>query len=366
MKKILLLLIVIVLCATCLLACNNNSADTTHTPHITKTPDTTNNRATTNVPNTTNSPDTSNTNNTTDTLPPTMETYTNVDALLSNDKITSITKDNYAMLSSIDLSQLPESIASVYREILEDIITYQVLYTVDDCTVSAFISMPKDYETKDYPLVICNRGGNGNFSALNAEAVAIYAQALHCIIIASNYRETTPGTGFDEFGGKDINDVVFWMDMIPKLEFVTQDSVYMIGESRGGMQTCLALLRDNNHVIKAAACVSGVFDVIDLYNSRTDMQEMLARRIGGTPEECPEEYQKRSAINFADQFTTPLLIIHSTGDAKVPYAQAEEFVEALKSNEKKVEFITREDSYHSITSSDELVSIFEQLKKIVK
>jgi len=363
MKKIFLMIIVIVLCATCLFACNDTVTDTTNSTSNTDTPSSTNNTDTTSSASST---CTSNDSNVTDTVPTTTETYTNVDALLENDNITSITKDKYALLSSMDLSQMPESIASVYREILEEIITYQVLYTVDDCTVSAFISMPKDYETKDYPLVICNRGGNGNFSALNAEAVAVYAQALHCIIIASNYRETTPGTGFDEFGGKDINDVVFWMDMIPKLGFVAQDSVYMIGESRGGMQTCLALLNDNNNLIKAAACVSGVYDVADLYNSRTDMQEMLVRRIGGTPEQCPEEYQKRSAINFVEQIKTPLIIIHSTGDAKVPYAQAQKFVKALKTNGKTVEFITREDNYHSITSSDELVNIFEQLKAIAK
>ena len=363
MKKIFLMIIVIVLCTTCLFACNDTVADTTNstvtteTPNSTKLPDTTSS---------TSSTCTYNDSNVTDTVPITTEAYANIDALLENDNITSITKDKYALLSSIDLSQMPESMASVYREILEDIITYQVLYTVDDCTVSAFISMPKDYQTKDYPLVICNRGGNGNFSALNAEAVAIYTQAMHCIIIASNYRETTPGTGFDEFGGKDINDVVFWMDMIPKLEFVAQDSVYMIGESRGGMQTCLALLNDNNNLIKAAACVSGVYDVADLYNSRTDMQEMLVRRIGGTPEQCPEEYQKRSAIHFVEQINTPLIIIHSTGDTSVPYAQAQEFVEALETNGKTVEFITREDNYHSITSSDELVNIFEQLKAIAK
>ncbi|MBO5281077.1 MAG: prolyl oligopeptidase family serine peptidase [Clostridia bacterium] len=301
-----------------------------------------------------------------DNAPPATENYANVDALLENDNIASITKDNYALLSSMDLSQLPESVSSVYREILEDIITYQVLYNVDDCTVSAFISLPKDYESKDYPLVIYNRGGNGNFSSLNAESVAIYTQALNCVIIASNYRETTPGTGVDEFGGKDVNDVVFWMNLIPELDFIEKESVYMIGESRGGMQTCLALLNDNSNVIKAAACISGVYDVTDIYDSRADMQEMLVRRIGGTPEQCPEEYQKRSAINFVDQIKTPLIIVHSTGDAKVPYAQAQEFVAALEASGKAVEFITREDNYHCITSSDEIVNIFEQLKNIVE
>lgn len=344
-KKGLLRIIVIVLCAMCLFACNNNDN---------------------NISGSGDNTDASNDSNITDNLIPQTDNYTNVDALLKNDDITSITKDNYALLSSMDLSKFPEEAATVYREILEDIITYQVLYSVDDCTVSAFISLPKDYETKDYPLVIYNRGGNGNFSALTAESGAVYAHSLNCVVIASNYRETTPGNGTDEFGGKDVNDVVFWMDIVPKLEFIEKDSVYMIGESRGGMQTCLALIKDDNNVIKAAACVSGVYDVADIYNSRTDMQEMLVRRIGGTPEQCPEEYQKRSAINFAEQIKTPLIIVHSTGDVKVPYAQAQEFVEALETNGKTVEFITREDDYHCITSSDEIVNIFEKLKNIKK
>jgi len=318
MKKSLLIISVIILCATCLFACNNT------------------------------------------------ENHTNIDSLLENEDVISIAKDNYALLSSMDLSKLPEDIAAEYRALLEDITTYQVLYSVDDCTVSAFISLPKDYETKNYPLVIYNRGGNGNFSALNAESVAIYAQALNCIVIASNYREATPGTGTDEFGGKDVNDVVFWVNIAPKLDFIEKESVYMIGESRGGMQTCLALLNDTNNVIKAAACISGIYDVADIYNSRTDMQEMLVRRIGGTPEQCPEEYQKRSAITFVEKIKTPLIIVHSTGDAQAPYAQAQEFVEALETNGKTVEFIIREDSYHSITSSAEIANIFEQLKNITK
>jgi len=343
MKKSLFMIIALALCVMCLFACNNDNTD---------------------ISNGSNNTDTSSDGNITDDSTPPPYTYTNVDALLENDNITSITKDNYALLSSMDLSKLPEEVATVYREILEDIVTYQVLYTVDNCTVSAFISLPKDYETKDYPLVIYNRGGNGNFSSLNAESVAIYTQALNCVVIASNYRETTPGTGVDEFGGKDVNDVVFWMDLVTNLDFIDKDSVYMIGESRGGMQTCLALLNDSNNVIKAAACISGVYDVADIYNSRTDMQEMLVRRIGGTPEQCPEEYQKRSAVNFVEQLNTPLLIVHSTGDEKVPYAQAQEFVEALETNGKTFELITRDDNYHSITSSNELVNIFERLKNI--
>ena len=293
-------------------------------------------------------------------------TYINVDSLAEHADINSVSEEEYNQLKSIDLALLPEDIAKEYRDVLANIVTYRVLYVVDNCVVSAYISLPNDYEEHKYPLVIYNRGGNGNFSAMNADATAIYASALNCVVIASNYREATPGTGFDEFGGADVNDVVFWIDLVPELGFVDRESVYMIGESRGGMQTCLALLNDDKHIIKAAACISGVYDVTGIFNSRTDMQNMLIRRIGGTPDELPDEYEKRSAINFAENINTPLIIIHSVDDTQVPYDQATRFVAVLEERGKTVKFETRNDGYHSITSSSELRNIFKQLKELVK
>ena len=300
------------------------------------------------------------------TPPPSEELqgYATVEALAEDDSIQSVTRDEYEALTSVDLSKLPTEAANLYRGILEGIVTYQILYYVDGCTVSAFISVPKDYTAKSYPTIIYNRGGNGNFSANNATSIASYAYTTDCIVIASNYRETVPGNGKDEFGGNDVHDVVFWMDMLPQLDFVNKDDVYMIGESRGGMQTCLSLLEDDKNVIKAAACVSGVYDVTNSYNSREDMREMLARRIGGTPEECPEEYAKRSAVTFADKINTPLILVHSTGDTQVPYTQAQAFASELASAGKTYELITRENAYHSLTSPAELLDIFNRLKAI--
>ena len=296
--------------------------------------------------------------------PPEVKGYESVEALFEDEDIESVTRVEYDALASLDFSTLSPAAAEFYRGLMEGILTYRVLYSVDDCTVSAFVSVPQDYTTESYPAIIYNRGGNGNFSSLDATFVANYAYATNSIVIASNYRETRPGNGKDEFGGADVHDVVFWIDMIPKLDFLNKDMVYMVGESRGGMQTCLALLEDHKNVIKAAACISGTYDIADSYDSREDMREMLVNRIGGTPEECPEEYAKRSAVTFADKINTPLILVHSTGDAQVPYRQAQAFASALNDSGKVFELTTRENAYHGITSPNELLSIFNRLKAL--
>ena len=288
--------------------------------------------------------------------------YANAEELVNADGILSVEKVEVELPGGMELSSLPAEMQEMYRGLL-GMLTYQVLYTVDDCTVSAFIAVPPDYLEKTRPLILYNRGGNGNFSANTAMGTANYAYTSDCAVIASNYRETEPGTGKDEFGGADVNDVVFWMNLADKLGFIDRERIYMLGESRGGMQSCLALLEDDNNIIRAAACVSGVYDVADTYESREDMREMLTRRIGGTPEDCPEEYARRSAVTFAEKIDTPLLLIHSTGDEKVPYEQAVRFAAELEKYGKTYEFITREDKLHSMSSPAELAEIVAWMEK---
>ncbi len=288
--------------------------------------------------------------------------YAAVEDLADADGILSVEKTDVELAAGTDLSVLPAEVQEMYRGIME-MSTYEVLYRVDDCTVAAFVSVPPDYQENPRPLLIYNRGGNGNFSPNTAAGTANYAYTADCAVIASNYREAEPGTGTDEFGGADVMDVVFWINLADNLGFVDRERVYMLGESRGGMQTCLALLEDEGNIVRAAACVSGVYDVTATYESREDMREMLTRRIGGTPENCPEEYAKRSAVTFAERMDTPLLLIHSTGDAKVPYEQAVKFAAELEKYGKKFEFRTREDKIHSMSSPAELAEIVAWMEK---
>lgn len=295
--------------------------------------------------------------------------YAAVEDLLGADGIISVEKAEIELPPEVDISIIPAEMQEMYREMQEtnrriaEFAAYQVLYTVDDCTVSAFIAVPPDYLEETRPLLLYNRGGNANFSPNTAGGIAGFAFYTDCVVIASNYRETEPGTGKDEFGGADVNDVVFWMELAEELGFVDRERVYMVGESRGGMQTCLALLEDEENIIRAAACISGVYDVAHTYESRGDMREMLTYRIGGTPEDCPEEYAKRSAVTFAEKIDTPLLLIHSTGDERVPYEQAVAFSEELKKYGKPYEFITREDNIHSMSSPTELQEIIAWMEE---
>jgi len=270
--------------------------------------------------------------------------------------ITSVTPVPLELPAGIDVSALPEESAEQLRILMEEFTVWEIAYTVDGVPVIAYAAAADGYQSGG-PLILYARGGNGSFGANTPMFAASYAYTSGCTVIAPNYREA------DEFGGADVEDVVFWLDIIPALEFVNSEKVWLLGESRGGMQACLTLLRDESHIVRAAACISGIYDVVNNYEVRTDMREMLRRRIGGSPQQCPEEYEKRSAVTFADQIDTPLLLIHSTGDEKVPYNQAVTFAAELEKYGKSHEFITYENSTHGITTAAMMEEIVQWLQE---
>ena len=124
------------------------------------------------------------------------------------------------------------------------------------------------------------------------------------------------------------------------------EQLYSIGVSRGGMMTYMACRQDSR--IKKAVVISGVADLFLNYEERTDLRSMLEHLIGETPESNPDEYEKRSAVCWADEIQCPVLIIHSKGDTRVSFTHAEKMVEALEEAGKEYKFVSHDDIVHGL------------------
>lgn len=228
---------------------------------------------------------------------------------------------------------------------LSTYISYRFFYQSDDLKIEAFISAPVDLlGKKKSPCLIYNHGGNREYGALENVETTFYAYQFHTICVATNYRGCGSSQGTDAFGGDDVHDVIHLIDLCQKLDYVDTNQINMLGVSRGGMMTYEALREDQR--IHKAVVVAGVADCSMSYEERSDMQPLLQELIGGTPKQLPEEYEKRSAIAWADQINTPLLIFHTTGDDKVSVKQADKLVEQLKKYQKDYEYVTFDSHVH--------------------
>ena len=253
-----------------------------------------------------------------------------------------------------DYEQL-EDIVSI-EEIEQDdstaVVTYNIRYKSDDCEVVSYLSVPQTCleEKKAYPCIIYNRGGNREYGANTPEYIASMAETSQKVIFATQYRGVGGGTGQEEFGGDDLHDVLKLVDFCEAFSFVDMEQLYMMGTSRGGMMTYMAVREDER--IKKAVVVSGEADNFMGWEEREDMHDVYMDLIGATPEEKPEEYEKRSATYWADEIKCPVLIIHSKGDKKVSYAQAEKMAQCLKEAGKEYKLVTYEDDVHGVHPED--------------
>lgn len=230
----------------------------------------------------------------------------------------------------------------------ERVDVYQMRSLSDGLEVVGFIVNPKGNQGKLPPLIY-NRGGSREEGKIDAAMLPPLATfAIHgYVVIASQYRGNDGGQGKDEYGASDVNDVLNLIPLAESLPFVSPGKVFMLGASRGGMMTYIALSRTDK--IKAAAVYSGLVDCIQTYNEREQgMKLVLIDLIGGTPEQKEADYKLRSVNYWPEKINTPVLILHGDADQNVNVTQAQNLADKLKALGKTYELVIYPGGSHGL------------------
>ena len=225
-----------------------------------------------------------------------------------------------------------------------------ITYSSDGIQIPGLLIKPSMPETKKWPAIIFNRGGNGELGSIRDNGVPCGIRNTSCldlidlyqfakagfVVIASDYRYQGPTLKRDQWGGVEIDDVLNLVPALKTLDYVDGERIYMLGLSRGGMMTYLALKK--GIAVRAAAVIGGVTDVKAWVASRPDMgivsgnqyTDGFAKNWPDFEHQAEEQYRARSAVYWADQINVPILILHSRTDRMVPATQALRMAEALQ------------------------------------
>src|SRR5271169_1929138 len=125
---------------------------------------------------------------------------------------------------------------------------------------------------------------------------------------------------------------------LEKQGFIDESRIGVSGDSYGGFMT--SWLIGHYHIWKAAVCAAPANSSFDDYNlSDYNVQDRFL--FGGSPwkKEYAKAYVEQSPITYVSAITTPTLILHDTGDARVPIASSYAMYHALKDNGVTVKFI---------------------------
>jgi dipeptidyl aminopeptidase/acylaminoacyl peptidase len=227
---------------------------------------------------------------------------------------------------------------------------YFITYQSDSLEVKGILVEPK--KDGKYPVVIFNRGGNRDFSPLSLGTMMNYASKLAAegyVIIGSNYREE------DEFGGTEINDVLYLTETVKEIEKADSKAIGMFGWSRGGMMTYLALKKSNK--IKTAIIGNGASDLFYTIVERPILEtNVFAECIPDYWKNKEAELKKRSAIYWADELdkNSSLLILCGTNDKRVNPAQADKIARKLSEINYDFELKKYETDHYFTEYKDEL------------
>lgn len=211
----------------------------------------------------------------------------------------------------------------------------EMRYQSGEHTVSGFIVKQAGLDqTKKHPAIIFNRNGFGTIgtlSVLEYELFSYFAKKGY-IIFASQYRSAS-NHATDDLGGKQIEDILEITKLAQGNSLVDQSALFMLGLGRGGLMTYRALA--GNTAICAAATFGGISDLALHIAESSDGTFLKNQLVQNMPELADEGSQllacvQRSAVCFADEIKTPLLLVHGKNDGTVRLNQTFLLAESLK------------------------------------
>lgn len=246
-----------------------------------------------------------------------------------------------------------------------NIFAYKILYKSQGHKVVGYIVEPR--KGKRLPNVIWNRGGSNDFGSIKLEhlftKIAEFAVRGY-ITIATQYSGAGGSEGKDEFGGRDIEDVLNLYNILKGYSRSDISKVGMYGISRGGLMVYLSLARVK--WLRAAVVISAPSDQIGAVKFRKGWNEHQIKMYGGSL----KENKKRSPVYWANKFNkkTPLLIMHGTADWRVNPMDSIHLAEKLYEKKVPYRLIIFEGGDHALSEYLEVRNkyTFEWLDRFLK
>lgn len=263
-----------------------------------------------------------------------------------------------------DYSRADRLIDEVYRilptlELVAERVFYQ---SSGGLTVSGLLFRPRDGDGP-WPTVIVNHAGFG--TAGDFTDVALLIRDRGYLVFNPDFRGSGESQGRHEGAKGEVDDVIAALDYLESRGLVLEGKVGMYGQSHGAAVSVLAAEKDPR--FRAVVAEAGFYDAADLYRKAKDSPDPNVRAlldqfvpmVGGTPEEVPDEYAARSALNYVDTMHAATLIIHGAKDPLCPVDQAYRLYEALKAAGKTVELKVYPNEAHCVNDPAGRLEVWE-------
>ena len=240
--------------------------------------------------------------------------------------------------------------------------------TTESGTAHAFFYAPKNADYNGMPgelppLMVISHGGPTSGASPTLSLMTQYWTSRGFAVVDVNYRGST---GFgrhyrnalrEKWGLYDTQDCIAAADYLASRKLTDRKRTVIRGGSAGGYTTINALTFHN--VFAAGAAYYGIADLsVFLGDTHKFESRYLDTLIGPYPE-TKDRYYERSAINFTDQLSAPMIIFQGLEDKIVPPSQAEIMVKGLEANGTMYAYVPFEGEQHGFRKAENIKRALE-------
>ena len=229
-----------------------------------------------------------------------------------------------------------------------------------DYQVHAWVIKPSYFsEDQKYPLAYLIHGGpQGAWedSWSTRWNPAVFAEQGYVVVTPNPTGSTGYGQEFTdgitgEWGGRPYRDLVNGFRFIKaNMSFVDTDRAVALGASYGGYMMAWMQGHDLAKEFQALVCHDGSFNLPAQLAS--DEQYFPNHDLGGPPTTDPSAWNKWSPSAHISNWTTPMLVIHSELDYRLPISEGLSMFNVLQERGVKSRFLTYPDENHWVLNEE--------------
>lgn len=234
--------------------------------------------------------------------------------------------------------------------------------------IQGWLMKPHGYQAgRKYPLVLSIHGGpHSNYGNILFPEFQMLAGQGYWTLFTNPRGSTGYGHGFTfatrgRWGMEDYQDLMQAVDIVIARGEVDTTRMAVLGGSYGGFMTNWIVGHTKRFAV--AQTDRSIYNWYSWYGS-SDAQGLTEYEFLGAPWESDSLYRVLSPMAFADRITTPMLIVHSEEDFRVPITDAEQLFVMLRKRGTASEFVRYPRSFHGLSRTGPPWLLVDRLERI--
>jgi dipeptidyl aminopeptidase/acylaminoacyl peptidase len=240
----------------------------------------------------------------------------------------------------------------------------------DGLTIHGYLTLPKGVEAKNLPVVINPHGGPWarDFWGYNPE-VQFLANRGYAVLQMNFRGSTTYGkafwqASFKQWGKKMQDDITDGVKMLIKKGIANPKRIGIYGGSYGGYATLagLAFTPDLYACGVDYVGVSSIFSWMKAFPPYWKPLLDMVYEMVGHPEKDKDLLKSASPLYHVDKIKVPMLVAQGKNDPRVPKAESDQLVDALKKRGIEVPYIVKDNEGHGFRNEENRFDFYRAME----